>query len=115
MPLRREERVGGVGEAPNMALKRAPQRATASLGGASNDVQATRTPEHLSTLCWRGRMAHAEGRLRGGRVRGGSGLGLGGARELLRTFCRAMESVCASVHDVSMCGSIRWIVRAWAS
>ena len=29
-----------------------------------NDVQVTRTPEHLSTLCWRGRIAHAKGRPR---------------------------------------------------
>ena len=38
--------------APNMALKRAPYRATVSLGGDwPNDVQVTRTLEHLSTLC----------------------------------------------------------------
>jgi hypothetical protein len=150
MPLRREERVGGVGEAPNMAPKRAPQRATAALGGGlgvvgkgaymggcmgassmggghhggahllgrrqrlqadrqvgralprsrgvrvhlprkrarhaqqQNDVQVTRTLEHLSTLCWRCRMVNAWRMPRGGRVRATVWVrsGCGGAREL---------------------------------
>jgi len=53
-----------------MALKRAPQRATASLGGGLAERRAgdpdARAP--MSTLRWRRRMAHAEGRPRAGRV-----------------------------------------------